>query len=298
MPTQTSAPQWASATSKERKADKPAAKTSDSAKRRTTSHSSSTQQRISHWFSSIGIEQSALEYPAQQSQQLAYYQSLREQKRLANLQQIMSVALSVSTGEQAQEQIDPDWFHSFISMAENIYSSTMQELWGKILAVEVQRPGSFSLRSLETLTKLTQRDASLFSVACQLACRRNNDPAPIIITGFHQPPGLLNALFSSPSAQTQLGQFGLTYTDLLALGGMKLLYSTEIETGLMEKGTSMALRFATQNVTMQVKHRNLLMTYYKFTTVGSELARLLPKQNSQPFIEHIKTVFTPHFSVE
>lgn len=298
IPTHASATQWASAASKERKTPKPAVEESSSTKRRATQHSSSTQHRISHWFASIGIEQSAVESLAQPVKQLAQYQRLREQKRLTNLHKIMSVALSVSTGDQAQEQVDPDWFHSFISMAENIYSPMMQELWGKILAVEVQRPGSFSMRSLETLTKLTQRDAGIFSKACKLACRRNNDPAPIIITGFHQQPGLLNSLFASPSAQTQIAQFGLSYTDILALGSMKLLYATEIETGLLDKGASMALKFSNQNVSLQAKSKRMLMTYYKFTTVGSEMARLLPKQDSERFIEHIREIFTPHFSVE
>ena len=298
IPTQTTATHWTGPLGKERKAPREPAEATSSAKRRTTQQSSTTQHRIVHWFASIGIEQASLQYSAQHGQQLAHYQRLREQKRLANLQQILSVALSVSTGEQAQEQIDPDWFHSFISMAENIYSPTMQELWGKTLAVEVQRPGSFSLRSLETLTKLTQRDASLFSQACQIACRRNQDPAPVIVTGFHQQPGLFNAFFPAPGGQTQLSQFGLSYTDILALGGMKLLYATEIETGLLDKGASTTLRFSAQSMTLQAKSRNLLMTYYKFTTTGTELARLLPKQSAEPFIEHLKGMFTPHFSVE
>ena len=298
IPTHTSATQWASATGKERKVPKPASEETSSSKRRSTQHSSSTQHRITHWFSTIGIEPSALDYSTQPARQLAQYQRLREQKRLANLQKIMAVALSVSSDAQSSEQVDPDWFHSFISMAENIYSPTMQELWGKILAVEVQRPGSFSLRSLETLTKLTQRDAGLFSRACQLACRRNSDPAPIIITGYHQQPGLLNALFPAPAAQTQLAQFGLSYTDILALGSMKLLYATEIETGLLDKGASMTLKFSTESLTLEAKSRQLLMTYYKLTSVGSELARLLPKQKSEAFTAHIKSLFTPHFDVE
>ncbi|HCA77681.1 MAG TPA: TIGR03899 family protein [Alteromonas sp.] len=298
IPTQTTAPTSTAPASKERKVPKPSADSPESTKRRSTQHSSSTQHRISHWFASIGIEPTSGEYTAQPGQQVNRYHRMREQKRLTNLQQIMAVALSVSTGDQAQERLDPDWFHSFISMAENIYSPTMQELWGKILAVEVQRPGSFSLRSLETLTKLTQRDAGLFSQACQVACRRNNDTSPVIITGYHQQPGLLNVLLNAPAGQTQLAQFGLSYTDILALGGMKLLYATEIETGLLDKGTSMALKFATQSVNLTAQHRNILMTYYKFTSVGSELSRLLPKQNAEPFVAHLKSVFTPHFRVE
>ena len=121
IPTHTSATQWASATGKERKVPKPASEETSSSKRRSTQHSSSTQHRITHWFSTIGIEPSALDYSTQPARQLAQYQRLREQKRLANLQKIMAVALSVSSDAQSSEQVDPDWFHSFISMAENYF---------------------------------------------------------------------------------------------------------------------------------------------------------------------------------
>ena len=79
---------------------------------------------------------------------------------------------------------------------------------------------------------------------------------------------------------------------------MKLLYATEIETGLLDKGASMTLKFSTESLTLEAKSRQLLMTYYKFTSVGSELARLLPKQKSEAFTAHIKSLFTPHFDVE
>ncbi|NVK55052.1 MAG: TIGR03899 family protein [Alteromonadaceae bacterium] len=296
IPSQNS-PQVITSVSQAQTRPKKGAPDTEKSTRKSTNSSSSTQHRICHWFASVGIEQATAGYAAYSSQQVAQFNRLREQKRITNLQRIMAIALSVSTGEQHQERIDPDWFHSFIMMAENIYSPAMQELWGKIFAVEVQRPGSFSLRSLETLTKLTQRDAKLFSKACLVACRRNHDPAPIIITGYHQQSGLLSVLFTAATAQTQLSHFGLSYSDILALGSMKLLYATEIETGLLNKDTPFTLRFAQHSVTVQPKANRLLMSYYKFTAVGSELSRLLPKPDSEGFTQHLAQVFSPHFDM-
>ncbi len=296
IPSQNS-PQVITSVTREQTGPKKRAPETDKAKQKTTHSSSSTQHRICHWFASVGIEQANAGYAAYSARQVAQFNRLREQKRMTNLQRIMTIALSVSAGEQQQERIDPDWFHSFVMMAENIHSPTMQELWGKIFAVEVQRPGSFSLRSLETLTKLTQRDAKLFSKACVVACRRNQDPAPIIITGYHQQSGLLSVLFTAATAQTQLSQFGLSYSDILALGSMKLLYATEIETGLLNKDTPVKLKFAQHSMTVQPKISRLLMSYYKFTAVGNELSRLVPKPDSERFTQHLEQVFTPHFIV-
>jgi hypothetical protein len=45
----------------------------------------------------------------------------------------------------------------------------MQTLWGKILAGEVTQPGSFSLRTLDTLKNLTKQDAEAFTKVAQAA---------------------------------------------------------------------------------------------------------------------------------
>lgn len=47
----------------------------------------------------------------------------------------------------AEEPVDPDWIARFFGMAQNITTDEMQRLWGRILAGEVKRPGSFSQNS-------------------------------------------------------------------------------------------------------------------------------------------------------
>ncbi|MEI8649773.1 DUF2806 domain-containing protein [Paraglaciecola sp. Hal342] len=76
------------------------------------------------------------------------------------------------------ERLDPDWFYNFVNMAEEIHSPAMQELWGKIFAVETNRPGSFSLRTLLILKQLTHKDAQTFRRAVSLSSRRKGDTTP------------------------------------------------------------------------------------------------------------------------
>lgn len=63
---------------------------------------------------------------------------------------------------QLHEEFDFDWFVRFFDSAGNIRNEEMQELWAKILAGEVRKPGSFSLRTLEKLRNMTQKEAELF----------------------------------------------------------------------------------------------------------------------------------------
>src|ERR1700738_406886 len=43
----------------------------------------------------------------------------------------------------------------------------LQELWGKVLAGEIEQPGSYSLRALDVLSAMTQKEAERFVAACQ-----------------------------------------------------------------------------------------------------------------------------------
>jgi len=58
--------------------------------------------------------------------------------------------------------MDFDWFVRFFEDSGNISNEEMQELWAKILAGEIAKPGSFSRRTLDVLRNLSQADAQLF----------------------------------------------------------------------------------------------------------------------------------------
>jgi hypothetical protein len=65
--------------------------------------------------------------------------------------------------EDAQEEIDDDWLNFFARVAEDKNSEELQSLFGKILAGEVKRPGSFSLRTLQIMAVISKSDAENLS---------------------------------------------------------------------------------------------------------------------------------------
>lgn len=86
----------------------------------------------------------------------------RETKRQDNLEAIARAAADHLPKQVSEEPVDDDWKTRFFTIAEDVSNSDMQDLWGKVLAGEVARPGTFSLRSLETLRNLSQHEAELF----------------------------------------------------------------------------------------------------------------------------------------
>lgn len=63
---------------------------------------------------------------------------------------------------------DFDWFLRFFESASNVSNEDMQKLWATILAGEVTNPGSFSLRTLDTVYNMSQNEAMIFLEATRI----------------------------------------------------------------------------------------------------------------------------------
>lgn len=59
------------------------------------------------------------------------------------------------------ETINDDWMNAFLRYAEDASSEQLQQLWGRVLAGEVRRPGSFSRRTLRFMADLDKDVAVL-----------------------------------------------------------------------------------------------------------------------------------------
>ena len=257
-----------------------------------------SRQRMLSWFARVGISPSMMSPdPKKQKHALERRKQILETQKASNLQAVLNIALNVTINEQTSDNLDPDWFFAFSTMAEEIYSPPMQELWGKIFAVEVARPGSFSLRTLQLLKTLTHRDAQVFNKAANVASRRNNDTVPRILVGYHKRKGLFSLLKRPVPEQINLANVGLSYPDLLSLQEMKLIYASEIESGEYTEGQQVTWRCVNENISLTSKTSGVALVYYKFTSVGSELYKLVTKSPNEAYLTSIKSVLGEVFNV-
>ena len=257
-----------------------------------------SRQRMLSWFARVGISPSMMSPdPKKQKHALERRKQILETQKASNLQAVLNIALNVTINEQTSDNLDPDWFFAFSTMAEEIYSPPMQELWGKIFAVEVARPGSFSLRTLQLLKTLTHRDAQVFNKAVNVASRRNNDTVPRILVGYHKRKGLFSLLKRPVPEQINLANVGLSYPDLLSLQEMKLIYTSEIESAEYNEGQQVTWRCVNENISLTSKTSGVALVYYKFTSVGSELYKLVTKSPNEAYLTSIKSVLGEVFNV-
>ena len=91
----------------------------------------------------------------------------RELRKLANKMRVVDAALDdiKSSDEEPEETDEPmseDWLNYFESHAENVSSKDLRELWARVLAGEIRKPRSFSLRTLRLLSEIDGATAKSF----------------------------------------------------------------------------------------------------------------------------------------
>lgn len=106
--------------------------------------------------------------------QVLAYRELKKQANTINVAQYAADELK-DNDKAPDEKPDSDWIASFFRHTETVTTEKMQRLWGKLLAGEIMRPGSYSMRTLEVLKNLTSAEAALISRVASLALRFGHD---------------------------------------------------------------------------------------------------------------------------
>lgn len=84
--------------------------------------------------------------------------TMRGQK---NREAIVRKALPEVKEDAKPEEVEDDWFANFFDKSRLISDEEMQILWAKIFSGEVNKPGSFSKRTLNYLQTLSKKEALL-----------------------------------------------------------------------------------------------------------------------------------------
>lgn len=138
--------------------------------------------------------------------------AFQEEKRQRNITAVVTSAANELSGvdEVPDQEPDHDWTARFFNDVQDVSSEEMQTLWAKVLAGEVERPGSTSIRTLGVLRNLDQSIALLFQDLCSISISvadpttgKINEARAPFVAGYNNGAGL--------------EQFGVDYGDLLVL---------------------------------------------------------------------------------
>jgi hypothetical protein len=110
--------------------------------------------------------------------------------------------------EDSREEIDEDWLEVFSRIAETKSNQDVQLFLSKILSGEVREPGTFSTKTIQTLSLLDQKTAQVFQAFCNVSFSvpAVQDMLTCVIHESFGEPGL-----------NGLGPLGLSYANLTIL---------------------------------------------------------------------------------
>ena len=108
------------------------------------------------------------------------------------------------------DQFNPEFRHRWISEASNVSDETLQGLWARLLAGELESPGSVSNDTMSIARDLNKDRAEEFQTLCSAAvCYQ--DGSPMIVVGCGNP------------GASSLRPFGLSYDVLMRLAHHRLI---------------------------------------------------------------------------
>ena len=241
------------------------------------------------WPLSQQQDSSALQVRAERRQRLLQVQQQQ------NLETIFQLADKHHGSNECHARLDPDWFHSFTQLACQIYNPAMQALWAGILAAELMQPGNFTLKALTTLKKMTATEAELLRRASRLLCRGPRYNAGQIILGYVRPPKRWKLIQGPRAQRLSLGNFGLPWSDIMALHELGILFQDEILSGPWQDDEPLPLYIGAGKHWLKARRPGLQLIYLRYTETGLALSRLLPKKHHEGYFQALQRLLSADF---
>lgn len=202
--------------------------------------------------------------------------NFKEARKQLNLENVIASAAGELINEEPvnNEPIDENWKTRFFNIAEDVSNEDMQALWGKILAGEIKKPKSYSLRTLELLKNLSKEEAECFIKFGQFAIKSNGAAFLINFKGEK----LLEE------------KYKLYFKERLLLEELGLLTANDLEFTLPEsKDVATDIVFILSDICVIVKKEPNLpkqkIPVLAFTKIGEELLQLIETKTELDYIQ-------------
>jgi len=109
----------------------------------------------------VKIDSSDVKALAERASSRLLLQEMRKQQNIEAIVDKAYVELQKET-EVSSEPVDDDWIVRFFNSVEDVSNEKLQEIWARILAGEIKKPRSSSMRTLDLLKNMSVEEATVF----------------------------------------------------------------------------------------------------------------------------------------
>ncbi|GEM_PF-1397404 len=224
-------------------------------------------------------------------------------------------------------EISEDWLNRFRESACEKSSEEAQELFSKVLAGEIRKPGSISLRALTTLADMEQKVAQPFKTFCSLCLVNLDDPKKYTLTqsksdfeiidaripyltGSINDIGILYSKVDSLKRLADMSQsiyksYGLTYSALKLLIEYDLIEAT-LDTNYYENYGAFwcdneiwgILKPESNSLQSLEDLQNIPISGYGLTSIGRELFYITKLDTPPQYFEELMEFLHELFSIK
>ena len=225
----------------------------------------------------------------------------QEEKRQANIGSVVrNAALELGDGEVQGHEVDHDWTARFFNDVQDVSSEEMQKLWGKVLAGEVERPGSTSIKTLGVLKNLDKAVATLFGKLCSTCVSIRPDGINFIDARV---PSL-----GGDAAKNALERYGLKFGNLNVLNEHGLIisdynswYGIQASIGIASGGVTPVLvripfhfqgkYWVLITTTQRDLGKELRLSGVALTRTGQQLSRIVDLEAVDQYAQDLRDYF-------
>ena len=207
-------------------------------------------------------------------------------------------------GENTNEEktIDDDWFNVFEKEASQKSSEDMQRRFGRVLAGEIEKSGSYSIKTIKTLGEMDQNIAALFKKLCSacvvfgvfeiLNSETNEMVLDVRVPSFGGNPG-----------SNALRKYGLGFDQLNLLNGYDLIISDynswyDYNLCIVSQDNSVRLPFQYQGkywglfpLPERENKSELKISGVALSHIGRELFHIVDQDPMPEYTENLKKFF-------
>ena len=200
-----------------------------------------------------------------------YIENLRHTTNLIDT--AVKSAKYIDDGKKNEIKMDNDFFWNTIEHSKTVSNNQIQELIAKLIAGEYNKPGSYSMSTLQTIKMLGKNELELFEKICSLVINTNHIP---------------QSLFSIPKdAKAFLGELNIDFGSLQILQNLGLFLPNEMSR-LSENQSKQNIKityFDKQILFKPTHETNLVFQFpdfYGLSVTGEQLVQhLYPKFNKE-----------------
>ena len=198
----------------------------------------------------------------------------QELYRQINIEEIAERSIKYLDENVSEEPVDNDWRTKFFAKAQDVSEEDMREIWAKILATEVSRPGTINFRTLEVVSNISRKEAETFQIACSLASSKS--------------------YIWKLKGQNSLDEFGLSYSDLMIIRDAGLVHDNDNLIKIIKVVPQLNVfvqiignDFYQIKVTHKREQKEYRFNQIAFTVAGKELCQLINANLNEKYLMKI-----------